>query len=200
MNYKYQMIDIDEIKKKLLQNFTVGSNKITINESTGEIDIFGYDDMVELINPKLYKLPVSFNEVTCDNFMLTQSLLVTLEGSPKIVHTLFSCVDNSLVSLVGGPNVVDGNYICFKNPLTSIDGLAEKIGGRIMLPNNENLPILRLVSRSNEISFVNNDRVVSNDSVSQILKKYAGQKPLRQAIIQCQRELIDAGYKGNARL
>jgi len=34
--------------------------------------------------------------------------------------------------------------------------------------------------------------------VQDILRKYIGKKPVRQAIIQCQRELIDAGYKDNA--
>jgi len=41
---------------------------------------------------------------------------------------------------------------------------------------------------------------MNNDTVGEIIKKYSGQKPLRQAIIQCQRELIDAGFEGNARL
>ena len=43
-------------------------------------------------------------------------------------------------------------------------------------------------------------RILGNDQGNKIMKKYTGQKPLRKAIIQCHKELIDAGFAGNAKL
>jgi len=118
--------------------------------------------------------------------------LTSLEGCPKHVERDFTCASNKLESLVGGPEFVGGKYDCTYNPLTTLDGIANTIEGILLLSWSENLPMLKILKY--------NFRISGNFAVQNLMKKYIDQRPLRQAIIQCQKELIDAGFVGNAHL
>ncbi len=125
--------------------------------------------------------------------------LKSLKGAPTIAGGHFLCGQNQLTSLVHAPREVGGEFNCRNNRLTSLEGLPEKIGNQILLTWNPNLPLLRLVGRTvflspglSEISA----QVEKYGEVNDILDKY--REPTRSNILTCQKELIDAGYEGNA--
>jgi len=150
-----------------------------------------------------------------NGFFCEDNRLSSLIGSPTKVTSDFNCSNNELASLIGAPKTVGGNFVCFNCNLSSLIGAPEEVGGNFECTGNhdltsfegapkiiedgfycdwtENLPMLSLLKYKAICIFDNND-------VNLILRKYAGKKPLRQSIIQCQRELIDAGFEGNARL
>jgi hypothetical protein len=145
------------------------------------------------------------------NFYCAGNKLTSLEGSPRSIMGSFICGSNSVHSLVGGPIGVAKNYNCIDNQLISLEGIATNVEtsiacGRnnlqsfIGLPENftgsisfdwhENLPLLRLL-KCEEIN------VGRNQKVQKILSKY--NNPFsRSNVLKCQKELIDAGYEGNA--
>lgn len=96
------------------------------------------------------KLPINFSEVT-GTFDISDNVLTSLEGCPKIVGGDFLAYKNELVSLKGGPKEVGKNfivlknnirslvhsptivvddYICSNNPLTNLEGLIS-VGGSV---------------------------------------------------------------------
>ena len=189
----------------VLNYFYVGR----VNIKNNIVDVMGYCEA----RVKLKEFPFQFGKSEGD-FDCAHLLLTSLVGSPREVIGQFDCSSNNLKSLVGGPIKVTTNYICKNNFITSLDGgpvevgnsfncagndltsykgLPETIGGRLMCDWIEDAPILSLLKYNDII-------IVSHGTVSRILQTYAGQKPLRQAIIKCQRELIDNGFEGNARL
>jgi len=164
-----------------------------------------YDDAVITIDDDMFsvvggvklgrsieKIPFQFKKVTGD-FDCSESGLTTLEGCPVEVVGNFYCSNNKLLSLEGGPKIVKESYYCSTNPFTSLKGLPDECGEVFFCDWRKNLPLLSLLKLSN---FYISKNIIVND----IMKKYRGQKPLRQAIIQCQKELIDAGYAENANL
>jgi len=139
------------------------------------------------------RLPVQFGKVdfyfNCDSCELT-----TLLGCPETVRGCFKCFNNELTDLIGGPKSVDSFYECFDNPLKSFDGLPDHVGGSFCCDYLLGVPMLRL------LKFKNGIRVKHQKGLQEILNRYAGQTPLRPAIIKCQRELIDNGFETIARL
>ena len=131
-------------------------------------------------------------EVVGGEYWCINNELTTLSGSPEKTHGFF-CSKNQLKSLEGGPLEVTKEFNCRENPLTSLKGMPERVGEIFILGWNDNLPLLSLL-KYNRVS------VHFNNTVDDILEKYVGKKPLRPAIIQCQKDLIDAGFKGNALL
>jgi len=126
------------------------------------------------------------------DFDCANNQLTSLEGSPKEVDYNFYCYGNQLISLVGSPTAVAGKFYCSNNQLTSLIGSPISVSGFIC-DWKENLPMLSLLK-------YNKLEIYENDQVGEILRKYCGKKPLRRTIIQCQKELIDARFVGNAKL
>jgi hypothetical protein len=139
------------------------------------------------------KMPIQFNDVT-GPFICAGKKLTSLEGSPKACQD-FSCFDNQLANLIGSPGLVKGSFMAHANPLVSIEGLSGIINEKISLPFLTDLPLLRLVGRSN--SFVFKDGEEYYWEISKILEQYSNLKS-RANIIACQKELIAAGFVGNA--
>ena len=152
------------------------------------VDVIGSVDMHAAIS----RIPFQFGKVT-DDFGCSHSELTTLEGSPSKVGGKFSCRSNKLDSLKGSPSSVL-LFSCRGNPdLTSLKDGPDEVKRTFFCDWIKDLPLLCILK-------YNRIRILNNDTVDDIMQKYVGKKPLRPAIIQCQRELIDAGYKGNARL
>ena len=160
----------------------------TINIDNDIVNVDGFLTLTRVTE----KIPFQFGKVTGD-FYIDYANLTTLVGCPKTVGGDFNCSDNELTSLVGGPKTVGGSYRCYDNPITSLDGLPDTVGKFFIINWNETIPLLKLV----KFNYVD---IFNKWSLTEIIQKHCGQKPLRQAIIQCQRELIDAGFKGNAKL
>ncbi len=124
-------------------------------------------------------------------FDCANNQLTSLEGAPQSVGGYFYCAYNQLTSLEGAPNSVGIYFDCRYNKLTSLEGAPKEVGGSFYLSWSKDLPLLRLV-RYKKVETYNNDQV--ND----IINKYSNHKPLKEAIIGCQKELIDNGFIGNA--
>jgi len=125
----------------------------------------------------------------CNNCKLT-----TLAGAPRKVKGFF-CSDNQLQTLLGAPDEVVDDFFCINNPLKSLEGLPKHIPGELRLTYDENLPLLRALVAS-MVTFDNYYEDLAED-VQQILKKYAGEG--KRGAIRCQKELIAAGFEGNAK-
>lgn len=204
------MVDVDNIKKTFDRYFSC-TESIVIN-SDGTISTKGY---VTLMN-RVKKLPVCFYEV--EGFDVGNMGLTSLQGSPKYVYSEFRCIANNLTTLEGGPDAVGEHYLCgfnqlkslkgapkkvlgslscVGNPLESLEGIPQEGLGRIALQYSSTLPLLRaLVAK--EILFMHRvDESEPPQKVQEIMNKYAGQG--KAAMFDCQKDLEDSGFEGNAR-
>ena len=134
--------------------------------------------------------------VMMGSFCVNNNQLTSLIGSPEEVDLWFSFNGNRVSNLEGGPKKV-GSFSCCDNPLTSLQGLPE-ITGKLVITLSTDLPILRLVNVNFGIDFRGD--LSRNLEIERIFENVYDIKPRRQAIIACQKALIDAGYEGNARL
>jgi len=142
------------------------------------------------------ELPFQFGEVTGE-VGFHEKELTTLRGSPTKVGGAFYAYGNDLTDLKGGPKIVEGIYSVFRNPLTSLEGSPEILKGRFYLSWSVNVPLLRLV-KYNKVELRSALYATDAKTCNSIIASFAGKTPVRQAIIQCQKELIDAGFSSNA--
>jgi len=91
----------------------------------GTIDV---DDIVNLSNMNLTKIPIKFGVVT-GFFVCSHNLLTSLEGCPKKVKGDFHCSHNQLTSLRDAPEKVGGSFHCFVNLITSLEGSPKRVEG-----------------------------------------------------------------------
>lgn len=203
-----ESIDKRKIKDLLDANFTYEGNCVIDNR--GYVTIYGYcrysGRSQDGILPD--RLPVNFARTK--DFDCYDKHLKALDGCPEIVEGDFNCQDNELVSLKGGPRWVLSDYFCQHNQLKSLIGSPDYVGERLNCFGNKleslegladvyaislnygyNLPLLRLLK-------VGVFGLLGNDEVADILRKHDGKQNFRANIIACQKELIDAGYEGNA--
>jgi len=171
---------------------------------------------------KFTQIPIKFGIVEGD-FKCQMVGLTSLENSPRKVDGDFYVNDNQLRSLVGGPDVVEFNYEChnnfltdlvgcpkhtpvyllaaYNNPFTSLNGLPT-ITHSISMTINPDTPVLKLITLAADVAldlYDHNENPI-DDTLRDILHKYQGKVPVRPALIQCQKELIDAGFVDNAKL
>jgi hypothetical protein len=152
------------------------------------------------------RLPINLKSVG-GTFSCTKKGLKTLQGCPTEVGEGFLVAGNDLTSLAGCPQVVPGHFICSENgpdvvkgefwcsgnPLTSLKGLSATRENITTLTWSKNLPVLRLVGSVKVFLFDE-----PTDRISDIINKFSGTDNLRAKIVTCQKELIDAGFEGNA--
>jgi len=62
-----------------------------------------------------------------------------------------------------------------------------------------NFPLLKYVGFK-LVVFINDKTTDGSNTIEKIFSKYIGRTDRRQAILQCQKDLIDAGFKDHARL
>jgi hypothetical protein len=115
------------------------------------------------------RLPVSFDRVDGD----------------------FWCHNNQLTTLEGGPTSVGGDFRCYHNQLTSLKGMPA-VEGTLWLSYSPTLPLLRCLL-AKQVKF---HPALRNKTIETILNKYAGQG--KRAMFECQKDLEDAGFEGNA--
>jgi hypothetical protein len=142
---------------------------------------------------KLTSLQGCPNHVGKD-FICSSNKLIILSDKKFIIGGGFYCNTNSLTSLGGGPAVVGFNYDCSANPLTSLDGLPDIIHGELEVDWHQDLALLKLLKYH---FLIINPKGDGFHPTHFIMKKYAND-PSRKNILACQKELIDAGFEGNA--
>jgi hypothetical protein len=126
--------------------------------------------------------------------------LTSLEGCVERVKGDFICNSNLLTDLVGGPKVVEGSFQVAGNPLTSLVGFPTIVVGVASLTYNPNLALLRTLVAGHiglDGPTENHMRDANLLEVEHILNKYAGEG--KRGVIRCQKELIAAGFEGNAK-
>ena len=165
-------------------------------------------------------IPVKFIIVSGD-FICSHVGLMNLENSPRKILGNFNISFNNLSSLVGGPDEVYNEYRCsnnqlsnlvgcskivkelymYNNPIKSLKGLPE-ITDELHMTVDESTPLLHIVSLDKHVNLdlYNEDQGPIDRKIIEALNSCMGKKPLRQTIIQCQKELIDLGYEGNAHI
>jgi hypothetical protein len=178
--------------KQILRDYapTLARDSISL-DSENRVDISGDIDLRRLFGRRSHKtLPLVFGKIT-GNFQAVDLGLTTLEGSPYWIERSFDVRNNKLTTLKGGPSWVGLAYYARYNPLTDLDGLASHIGSSVSFDYTKDLPLLRtLVAQK---IWPSPDQV----ELEKILVKYAGQG--KRAMFDCQKELEDAGFEGNAR-
>jgi hypothetical protein len=187
----------DEIKELVNTHFTINSRYF--NSSAAKI-IINDDNSVTIngtctANGNFAHLPVVFRVVD-GSFSLDYCGLLTLEGCPReVINGSFVCRQNKITSLKGGPLRVRGHYNCDANLLMSLEGLPEEVGGSLIISWNPNLPLLRLLrlKKNNNIVLLNRHK-----GPHWIFDKYVGKDNSRGDILECQKEMIKAGFEGNA--
>jgi hypothetical protein len=125
------------------------------------------------------------------NFECHRNELTSLVGAPTTVGRTFWCSDNQLTSLVGAPTAIGGDFWCYNNPLDSLDGIPTQLH-TLYLTFSPTLPLLRSLY-AKKIDFYPHDEA----TVQEILNRYAGEG--KRGAIRCQKELIAAGFEGNAK-
>ncbi len=129
----------------------------------------------------------------CSLVQVSDNKLTSLEGAPQSTNE-FYCSNNQLTSLQGcAKNVL--TLDCRDNPFDSLDGFPEHITFLFISPSPD-LPLLRTLTVKDRIWCYKGKKF--DDHLSGILNKYNGRNYSRASIVACQKELIDAGYAGNA--
>ena len=171
--------------------------QITVHND-GTVDVSGDGSLVfkDDIGVTWNQLPFKFGKFS-SNLMMAGAGLRTLEGFPEeIIDGRLVVSRNNLKNFKGGPKRVDDGVSARNMPyLTSLEGFPTQINGWVRLDYDPNLPLLRtLVAKKGIVLFPSGPRT---ERIENIMDKYAGQG--RAAVIDCKRDLVAAGFEGNAR-
>lgn len=127
-----------------------------------------------------------------ESFDCSNNLLTSLEGAPPAGTEEFVCNSNLLPDLTSAPAT---KYLAaLNNPFQNFRGTPSHIES-VAVTWRRDLPLLGLLTvKDINIHFHNGTHY---DEIEQILKQYASQG--RAGMIDCKRELVAAGFEGNAR-
>jgi hypothetical protein len=129
------------------------------------------------------------------DFSCYSNQLTSLTGAPASVTGDFHCYNNQLTSLTGAPTSVTGHFDCQGNKLTSLKDIhkyIKSIAGDFYLADN---PIKSHVLGLLKIKGLKSVEL-DNEEVEKILNKYLPEGD----ILDCQQELIEAGFDDYAQL
>jgi hypothetical protein len=183
------MVDKNKIRELWIEYFDTDqdqwkSGDVTINDD-GSVSV---DASVFLLQ-KTSTLPIKFNRVEW-NFEAHGLLLKNLSNFPDYVGSDLNLCDNLLTNLVGAPSYVGKDLYLTRNLFDSLEGFPAFVGGKVTITWSENLPLLRSLTAPKIIIYGKPRAMV-------IMNKYAGQG--KRAMFDCQKELEDAGFEGNAK-
>lgn len=162
---------------------------------------------------KLDKLPdgIQFNEAKA-GFSIINNRLTTLKGCPRIISKGgFYCGKNNLTSLEYAPEIIIGTANFSGNPITSLHNIhkhIKEIHGVIKFAEPA-LPHSKIRSHVlGLLKIVGPTRVSLNwgwenetlKAVDKIINRYLPNTRGNDAVLECQNELIDAGYEEYAQL
>jgi hypothetical protein len=126
--------------------------------------------------------------------------LTSLAGAPASVGGHFGCFNNKqLTSLAGAPASVGSDFNCANNKLTSLAGIhkiIKKMDGEFYASSNDiksHVLGLLMIPGCKKVK-------LDNKEVEDILNKYLPNTGGNQWVMQCQTELIEAGYREYAKL
>jgi hypothetical protein len=145
------------------------------------------------------KIPVQFRTVS-GSFNVSNCGLKSLEGCPTSVGNICRISNNPITTLHGAPQSIAYLFVMEDLPqLTSLEGFGSDVN-ICRFSWQANLPLLRLLMAKRLILGTDHLSEPPNSPAKrciQILTKYAGEG--KRGAIRCQKELIAAGFEGNAR-
>ena len=198
------MVDKKEILELLAEYFTFEPNDAVKFSISPE----GLVNVLELTPGRGYlrtikgkpfpsgKLPVRFGLFKA-SLKLDRNQIVDLAGCPPVIQGNFVALGNRLKNVKGGPKEVTGRFWLGmqENKLESLDGFPNRVGDYAKLPYHDKLPLLRTLACQDGVILSSSS--VNTNPIEEIIDKYKGQG--KRAIFECQKELEDAGFEGNAR-
>jgi alkylated DNA nucleotide flippase Atl1 len=111
----------------------------------------------------------------------------------------FTANKNPLKDMTGGPLEVSGR-VGFRQevPVLSLAGFPQRVGQHLSINYHNKLPLLRALNcQQGLMLYAHNVMQSKRLTIEGIFYKYAGQG--KRALFDCQKELEDAGFEGNAR-
>jgi hypothetical protein len=145
------------------------------------------------------KIPLQFGTVS-GSFAVSYCGLTSLEGCPTSVGNICFISSNPITTLHGAPQHVHYLFVMEDLPqLTSLEGFGSDVN-ICRFSWRANLPLLRLLMAKRLILGTDHISEPPNSPAkrcTQILTKYAGEG--KRGAIRCQKELIAAGFEGNAK-
>jgi len=198
------VVDKKEILELLAEYFTFDPNEAVKFSISPE----GLVNVLELTPGRGYlrtikgkpfpsgKLPVRFGLFKA-SLKLDRNQIVDLAGCPPVIQGNFVALGNRLKNVKGGPKEVTGRFWLGmqENKLESLDGFPNRVGDYAKLPYHDKLPLLRTLACQDGVILSSSS--VNTNPIEEIIDKYKGQG--KRAIFECQKELEDAGFEGNAR-
>ena len=142
------------------------------------------------------RLPVRFGLCKA-SLKLDRNQIRDLAGCPSVIQGNFVALGNRLKNCIGGPKEVTGRFWLGmqENLLESLDGFPNRVGDYAKLPYHPNLPLLRTLACQDGVTLSSSSFITS--PIEEIIEKYKGQG--KRAMFECQKDLEDAGFEGNAR-
>jgi hypothetical protein len=128
------------------------------------------------------------------NYNCEKKKLISLKGTPTVVKGFFNCSNNKLTSLEHGPKECE-SYVCSNNDLTSLHNIHKiisRIDKRLDLWGNPIKSHVLGLLKIKDLKEVELDNI----EVEKIINKYLPEGN----IIECQSELIEAGFEEYAQL
>ena len=153
---------------------------------------------VDLIYFQGEKLPVQFERVS-EDFIANNVPLRSLIGFPIHVGRDLHLEHTPILSLEGIPQTIGGDIFLTGIKLRSLSGIDKRIkrmGGSVLIDKDMTHLLGLLAIEGLEQVVI--DRVLNDNPLARILNKYIHQGD--HDIIAAQDELIDAGFKEQARL
>lgn len=136
-------------------------------------------------------------------FRGASNTLVSLEGAPKVVGEHFSCAAGKLTSLEHAPERVGGNFNCSMHSIMSFKNVHKQIksiGGFFNICGNPVTSHVLGFLLIENLQEVKTSAHMNMDKVGAILNKYLPNTKGMEAVLDCQEELIDAGFEDYAQL
>ena len=171
------------LKQQEIKKYTIRPN--------GVVDVDGHVDLIGVEGE--YTIPVQFGKVT-GHFCCSGTNILSLKGSPQIVHEQFVCSHTNITSLAGAPQSIGGNCICLFTQMTSLSGvdkIIKQIDGKFTCDMRVT-HLLGLLLIKGITGFV----IDQGGPIDEIMNWYAGTGD----ILSAQDKLIDAGFIDQARL
>lgn len=164
------------------------------------------DKNVDLLNKGIYVLPVKFRKIS-GAFNIAFNHLESLRGCPEEVFGNFRCRNNLLQSFEGAPKYVGKDFLIGGNPrLTSLHDIykhVKQIDGMLIMdtkPIKDSILGLLMIRGLKEVDDGDSHRPHTHTQPFIILNTYLPNTTGKDAVYECQEELIDAGFEKFAKL
>jgi hypothetical protein len=129
----------------------------------------------------------------------SQNQLTTLDGCAEAIGGFLVVNNNNLKNLKGCPARLSDDLEVQQNPLVTLDGFPESVAGWVTLTYTPSLPLLRTLS-SLHVNILVPESLggqLVRKKLNTILNQYVGQG--RRGMFACKKELVEAGFEGNAK-